>query len=320
VGNVLLGVYTLADLEDMYKISDMTELSPEDDTVGGGILLDVRDNQMQNRASTAFLAAIKKRKLLGFTLNALGLFQFDLSKSLQWFTDIDKAMHLLMPLCHVLEGPPGRMSEEAARCLTNTESTSRALVFERQAGTGGFRTGYHKGSHVTGDHKVFLRLIPYRLFALLFALIRVVRPLELLVLSDFYVPEHKRKETFDAYSQNIFASMGKGWNATKMGSVLKRFFTTGLDVTMGVRLFRHFAVGVQRHFPKTNYGIYNTAPDERRLAYIADLMAGHSTKVAEQYYAREESVIVGAIQKADCIRICQDWHTLHGFSTHRKEA
>ncbi len=197
---VLLGVYTLTDLEVMYNISNLKELSPEDDVVGNGILLDIRDGKLYNQASTTFFAALKKKRLLGITVDERGLVQFDFRESMQWLNDIDKAIHLLMPMCHVLEGPPGRMTEEAAARLTNTEETSRGLVFEKQAKTGGFRSGYHKGMHVTGDQKDILRLVPYRVFALLYTLIRIVRPIELLVLQDFCVPEPKRQETFNAYT------------------------------------------------------------------------------------------------------------------------
>jgi hypothetical protein len=317
---VLLGVYTLAELENMYNISHLEELSPPDDNeIGNGILLDVRKNTLRNEASIRFFAALKKKGLLGIAIDERGLVQFNLQEGLQWLSDIDKAMHSLMPLCHVLEGPPGRMTEEAAIRLTNTEESSRGLVFEKLAGTGGFRSGYHKNAHVTGDHKDILRLVPYRLFVLLYTLIRVVRPLELQVLFDLQIPAQKRQKVYDDYSQSIFASMGKGWDERQMSEALERFFKTGLDIKMGVQIFRHFAVAVQRHFRQTNYGIYETAPDERRLALIADLMAGHTTKVAEQYYARESSVVVGIISKSDYVRLCQDWHALHGFSTGHDE-
>jgi hypothetical protein len=253
-------------------------------------------------------------------VNERGLVQFDFKESLQWLNDNDEAMHLLMPHCHVLEGPPGRMTEEAALHLTNTETTSRGLVFERQAETGGFSSGYHKGMHMTSDQKDILRLVPYCVFALLYMLIRIVRPVELLVLHDFCIQEPKRQETFDAYTQSIYASMGKGWDAIKMSAVLERFFKMGLGVKMGVRLFCHFAIAVQQHFHQTNYSIYDTHPDEWRLAIVADLMAGHTTRVAEQNYARENSVVVGMISKSDYIRVCQDWHTLHEFSTRYDEA
>jgi len=315
VQEVLFGVYTLADLEGLYNISNLKELSPEDDVVGNGILLDVRNGMLQNPASTAFFLSLQRRHLLGISVTKQGSVQFGLKECLQWLNNIDKAVSLLMPLCHVLSGPPGRMTEQAALRATNTESTTRALVFEQQAGTGGFRSGYHKGAHITGNHKDILRLVPYRVWVLLYTLIRIVRPLELLVLSDFCVPQHKRQETFDAYSQCIFTSMGKGWDERRMSVALERFFKMGLDVKVGVRLFRHFAVAIQRHFRQTNYGIYDTEPDERRLALIADLMAGHTTTVAEQHYARESSVVVGQISKSDYIRICQDWHALHGLST-----
>jgi hypothetical protein len=114
----------------------------------------------------------------------------------------------------------------------------------------------------------------------------------------------------------IFASMGRGWDDNMMRKALEKFFEKGLGVQMGVRVFRHFAVAVQREFPQTNYGIYKTTgqSDERRLAILADFMAGHTTQI-EQHYARTASVVVGNITKTDFIRICQDWHTLHGFST-----
>jgi hypothetical protein len=131
-------------------------------------------------------------------------------------------------------------------------------VFEKQAGTGGFRSGYQKDSHITGDHKHILCLVPYVVFWLLYILIRVLRPIELLVIQDIYISADKQQQTFDAYSQQIFASMGRGWDDNMMRKALEKFFEKGLGVQMGVRVFRHFAVAVQRDFPQTNYGIYKT--------------------------------------------------------------
>lgn len=125
-------------------------------------------------ASTAFFLSLQKKQLLGISVSNQGSVQFGLKESLQWLNDIDKSVSLLMPLCHVLDGPPGKMTEQAALHVTNTELTTRAVVFERQAGTGGLRSGYHKGAHITGDHKDILRLLPYRVWVLLYILIRIV--------------------------------------------------------------------------------------------------------------------------------------------------
>jgi hypothetical protein len=171
------------------------------------------------------------------------------------------------------------------------------------------------------DYKHILRLIPYRVFTLLFTLIRIVRPIELLVHYDFLVREDKRQQTYDAYTQNIFASMGRGLDVNRMSSALRLFFQRGLGKKIGVQLYRHFAIAIQRHFPTTNYGIYSTDnKNEERLALMADMMAGHTTQVAEQHYARTEGVTVGLIRKADYMRVqCKDWHFLHGISTGYEE-
>src|SRR5258708_666697 len=101
---VLLGVYTLAELENMYNISHLEELLPPDDNeIGNGILLDVRKNTLRNEASIRLFAALKKKGLLGIAIDERGLVQFNLQEGLQWLSDIDKAMHRLMPLCHVLD-------------------------------------------------------------------------------------------------------------------------------------------------------------------------------------------------------------------------
>ncbi|KAF8870599.1 hypothetical protein BD779DRAFT_1680942 [Infundibulicybe gibba] len=313
---VLLGLFTMGDLEAEFRISRLKELSPEDEVFGKGILLDGTSKGFDNPQSTTLFTRMLINGVLGLRLDERGdSFSMDIAACLIWLSDINKAMEHLMPLCHVLEGPPGRMTEESLIPLTNTIETSRGVVFEASEGTGGFRSGYHKGSHITGDHKDILRLIPYRIFALLYALIRLVRPIELMVLFEFVIKSEKRQATTNAYRERVFVSNGHAWDPTRMSKAIERFFEKGMGVKMGVRLFRHFAIAVQRHFPSTNYGLYETNKDERRLALVADLMAGHTTKVAEKHYARTESVVIGLVTRLDYIRICKDWHHLHGFST-----
>src|SRR6266545_8424377 len=80
VQEVLFGVYTLANLEGLYDISNLKELSPEDDVVGNGIFLDIQNSMLQNPASTAFLISLQKRHLLGISITKQGLVQFGLKR------------------------------------------------------------------------------------------------------------------------------------------------------------------------------------------------------------------------------------------------
>jgi hypothetical protein len=197
------------------------------------------------------------------------------------------------------------MTEQSLHTPINTLNSSRNFIFENGEHTGGFRSGYHKGSFSTGKHKEILRLLPYRVFRLLYILNRIVRPIELAALFDLLIQPENRQATVDTYRERMN---------------LQRFMQHGMGVKMGARPYRHFAIAIQRHYPATNYGRYETDSKAQLYAIAADLMAGHTPEVAEMHYARlGNNVLTGSTLRAAYIRVCKDWHAFLGFSTERDD-
>jgi hypothetical protein len=314
--HILLGLYKLHELDNICNISKLKDLSRAEDVLGNGLLLDLRDGSFDNPESIQFFLTVLQHAKLGIKQDTTGAIKFGKVPGVKWISDINKALTETQALCHITQGPGvGRMTEEALQTPINTLNSSRNFVFENGEGTGGFRSGYHKGSFTTGQHKEVLRLLPYRVFRLLFVLVRIVRPIELAVLLDLLIVPENRQNAVDAYRERIWASYGRAWTPIRLSENLQQFMQRGMGVKMGARLYRHFAIAVQRHYPSTNYGRYKTDSEKSINAFAADLMAGHIPIVAEMHYARKESVLTSEVLKTAYIRVCKDWHIFLGFST-----
>jgi hypothetical protein len=317
--SVLLGTFTLAEIEEKFKISSLKDPSGDEDVLGNGVLFDARNNTLDNPESTEVFYEMFRKKCLGMMCDSDNNLHFDQKTSMVWVTDIHKALSVIQPLCHITQGPgPGRMSEECIHSPTNSINCPRNFTFDEQEGTGAFRSGYNKTSFVTDDQKVIFRLLPYTIFRLLYTLIRLIRPIEFTVLLDFVATTPEDRQSFvNAYKERIWASWGQPWTAIDLSRNLQEFMNEGIGSKIGARSYRHLAIAMQRHFPTTSYDRYNTERDieNRTLARAADLMAGHSVGVAEMNYARRPDGATSAITKAHFIRVSKDWHVLLGLST-----
>jgi hypothetical protein len=319
--HVLLGLFKVHELDNACKISKLQDLTQAEDVLGNGILLDLRNKRFDNPESAQLFLKMLQSGKLDMKQRATGSIKFDKLLGLKWISNIDKALTETQSLCHTTQGPGvGRMTEQALQTPINTLNSSRNVIFENGERTGGFRSGYHKGSFTTGQHKEILRLLPYRVFRLLYILNRIIRPIELAALFDLLIPPENRQATVDAYRERIWASYGRAWTPHRLSENLQRFMQRGMDVKMGARLYRHFAIAVQRHYPATNYGRYETNSEAQIYAKAADLMAGHSPEVAEMHYARiGNNVLTSSTLRAAYIRVCKDWHEFLGLFTQRDD-
>lgn len=319
--HVLLDLFKIHELDDICNISKLRDLSQAEDVLGNGILLDLRNSRFDNPQSAQLFLKMLQSGKLDIKLDTAGSIKFGKLAGLKWISDIDRALSETQSLCHTTQGPGvGRMTEQALQTPINTLNGSRNVIFENGEGTGAFRTGYHKGSFTTGQHKEILRLLPYRVFRLLYVLTRIVRPIELTALFNLLIPPDNRQATVEAYRERIWASYGRAWSPPLLSENLQRFMQRGMGVKMSARPYRHFAIAVQRHYSATNYGRYETDSKAQLFAMAADLMAGHTSEVAEMHYARtDNNVLNSSTLKAAYIRVCKDWHTFLGFSTSRDD-
>ena len=97
---------------------------------------------------------------------------------------------MLQPLAYVTQGIPGRGTEESFFSPTNTKTTRRHVFFEPTVGTGGFSTNYDKGVNIIGTFKHIFRILPFWIFLVLYVLIRLIQPIELSVLFNYFVEAH----------------------------------------------------------------------------------------------------------------------------------
>lgn len=316
--NVLLNTMTVENLDESCKLSHIRDLSQKQDILHNGILLDLQDGSFDNPESgLLFLEFLKQGKLATQTDGSESL-RFDGGEGTKWLLNIDAALTAVQALCHVTQGPGvGQMTEQALQSPINTRNTSRNFVIENGTRTGAFRTGYDKGSSNTGHHKEILRLLPYRVFRLLWILIRAVRPIEFAVLCALFIQPNQQRLSVDVYREWIWASWGRAWTPIRLSNNLQKFMKEGMGIKMGARIYRHFAIAVQRHYPQINYSRYKTEKEEKMevLALASDLMAGHTSDVADQNYTRIRSVLSTPKLVEAYVQVCQDWHAFLGFST-----
>lgn len=321
---VLMGAYTMSQVEEVFGVSRMREPRPEEEVVGKGILIDVATcASMDNEDSEQLVNRLFELKCLGLeqmqqgsetTVLAFG----DQEKALEWLMAIERAMEKVMVLCHILQGPPGRMTEESLQPLTNTENVRRSVVFEAEEGTGAFLSGYHKGSAISGLHRNVYRLLPYRVFRLLFVLVRLVRPLEMLALTDHVlVGQDAKKKMYRDYENHVFVSYGKVWTSTRLSRAIRRVFEEGMDVKgMNGSTYRHFAIAVSRKYLyELTRRDLERREAEQRDARVADVMVGHTLEVSDMNYSRTNNLPISSLVREDCIRVCKLWHQVHGVKT-----
>ncbi|KJA14729.1 hypothetical protein HYPSUDRAFT_59206 [Hypholoma sublateritium FD-334 SS-4] len=295
--NILLGLFTLQELDKCCNLSELKDLSSrdnEEDVPGNGILLDIRDGNFDNEDSDQFFHKLLQHRKLDIKQDASGNLVFGRTTGMNWISDIDKALGDVQFLCHATQGP--------------------GVDQER---TGGFRTGYHKGAFITGQHKEILRLLPYRVYRLLWILVRVIRPIELVVLFDLLIKHENRQAVILAYRQRIWVSYGRAWSPAQLSDNLKFCMERGMGAKMGARIYRHFSIAIQQHYPETNYGRFETTAAEQARFHsaVVDLMAGHIPDVADMNYARVQDILTKPGLKAAFVRVLKDWHKFLGFST-----
>jgi hypothetical protein len=216
----------------------------------------------------------------------------------KWLGNIHYGTSRLQAAAHITQGAPGRMTEEAKSQLANTEVGRRHLVILQALNTLALWSNYSKTTKVTGAFKEVLRVYPHRIARLIFILIRIVRPIEVL-----YLLKHRHAQVTEelelvatAYKSKLWASFGTPFTPHVMCENLADFLMSEdgensppFPFHFGVRMYREFATAVQRRH------IQMPAKYSRVVAQqgtqVGDLQAGRSTETSLQNYAVEQSVI-----------------------------
>ncbi|KAG6855693.1 hypothetical protein H0H87_012002 [Tephrocybe sp. NHM501043] len=310
--NLLFGLFKIADFdESLSRISDTGDQL----TVGYGILADADATlpTIDTADSARFYNKIIGSGSLGFEAHKQGC---DPERYALWMASIHSAVGEIFALCHVTQGLPGRATEEAGFLTVNQQAMPRHLIYDEEHQAGGFHTNYNKDTHITGRYKHILRLLPYRVFRVLIILLRVIRPVELTFLLSGGATPAEMQAGAIAYQTRVFASAYKAWMAPQFSDALERFFASGLPIPMKVRLYRHVAIAFQRRFMSYSNSNKDKSDDSGGLALAADLMAGHSPKVAEDHYARLQGTgNTPSSLREKYAKVSLDWHAMLGFQT-----
>lgn len=317
--NVLMSVLSLEEINSLYDLPNL----PATTVLGQGIFFDATNTTFDNPESIAFLGKLLSAKKLGahvqIGLNNLPKIVFDKELAIKWVIDIHRVWMIVQPLAYILQGPGGRLTEECAYSPINNEIGPANIIAVPGKGTGGFYSRYHKSLSVTGQFKHIIRLVPYQVFQLLYILIRIIRPIELVVLYDYIIPFDQQQATTNAYKDHVFASYGRAWTPEFSSAALLAFTRKSeMGFSMGVREFRHFSIAVQRQ--KLNYKGASYNPNATKMSAAADAMAAHTPAVAEYHYARLEGAIGTASQDELFMQVSCDWHqVVYGVPTSKSD-
>lgn len=309
---VLLGISleeigVSCELHDDWDDGDLT-------TPGHGPFLSTENRTLDNTDSNKLMRALIKVGERGPVRKVRGHMEWDKTKSNRWLMGNSMALQRTYCLVHSTSGISGRASEEAPIQWTNEEYGSPSNIRIRKR-TIAIDTSYHKGTLFTGLYKNILRLLPYRLARILFILLRVVRPIELIPILRFWVPVSANNAHSDAvmklYRTRVFVSWGKAWEANYLSSVLKAWFNKGLDIPMGIRMYRHFATALQRKYIRY---IQHHEPEDIQAA--ADAQAGRTVKTSNAHYAVEKKSENPTKRIRDFELVSAYWHEMCGLETY----
>ena len=302
----------MEEVEAKFKIRDIQDDGNEE-KVGYGIIADASQVGLDNLESGLFFEDAFNHGCLGLTRNTAGDLTFSRADALQWLSEIDRAMMVIFALCHITT-ISGRGTEAAALRPTNSHAGRRNIVFDPIAKTGAFDTDYHKGQRITGKPKHLHRHVPWEVFRLLYVMIRLIRPLELWIACGTIVLKPAQElKIQDAYANHVWASFGVPWDTDKMSKSLGLFFKDLTKANIGLQLYRHLGIALQRQF--INFGSQKT-PEAVALEETMHRLSGHEKDLADDHYARQVPLGTGSADERERSRIVSGmWHTVLGFPT-----
>lgn len=246
----------------------------------------------------ALLQAILEDPESGFLVNN----QLSIPKAHAFLQEANEIAMQLGLVMHTTNGPPPRGTECSGLRLRNGEQ-KRGLYYLHQAMIGVLE--YSKTSNNVGVDKH----IPFQLHCsvsdLMLRYLFVIRPMEVHLAKRLFAPQEAA-----LYSEYFLLKKNKRVDSDKFSKALANFTGTYFGVRMGVKDYRHFAVGVSREFI---HPAYNPFEDEEND--IGDLQAGHSSAIAKHHYARlinSEDWKNTAVLRNHC-DYSRKWHVVCGL-------
>lgn len=285
------------------------------DKIGYSSLLPLSEGLANGDSDKLLETLLKQKKLI--SLDSKGNINWDSHIAPLWQMNIHQAMLCLSSLCHILQGAPGRASEEVKSQLCNTVEGGRRHVFvDEETQTLSIFSNYSKGTRLTSLHKEILRIIPYEVAQVMFIVVRMIRPMELLYISMTLGQNEILQNIQATYCNSLWASMRVRLSADDHSYALQMFFKgKGRDgkplftYHMGVRKYRHLATAIQRKF----------FPAQRKLAIAltatGDAQAGRGNEVSQQHYAIDQATIGDQQLLTEYRQYSKEWHSFWEFAT-----
>ncbi|RXW19830.1 hypothetical protein EST38_g6025 [Candolleomyces aberdarensis] len=285
--------HTLADLGIECDFSELKDAG-DVDTPGYSCLLP-KDGLSNPDSKRFMLKLVQQKNLVSPDRSGGGNLVWDSEKGWPWTGRIREATVRLYALTHILQGSPGRSTEENLMQIANTMAGRRHLFAENEIGTLAIFSDYWKGAKAQGRFKEILRVLPYRISRLLFILIRIVRPVERLFIVKSKLAT-ERGQIDGIYRSKLWSSGGLEIDARVLGDAVSAFFKR-LDRNekkpfgwiSGLRPYRHLTVAIQRR--RLSGGGRYTKDAEKEGVDVGDLQAGRSTGMSIQNYAVLKSFI-----------------------------
>lgn len=305
---VMFGLYTMEEAEQIFNIKNIEDTGDET-TPGYGVIANTAHPLMRTHQSDLFFQRLYEEKKLGIAPRTGGGFDVIPWEGVQWLAAIHTAFGMLVPACHIL-CIAGRGTEWVTISPTNNSDGPKGVVYDPGAKTGAFNAAYHKGLNIQGVLKHNRRYIPYEIFRLLYLLLRVVRPTELIVLFNTIIPAARKPDTFKAYHNHVFALLGKAWRSTDITRSLKGWFKNVVDIPMGLHDYRHLVIAIQRKYMR--FRIQAPSPLEEKT----NGLRGHKKVVGDSHYAR--ATFLGSCSMEDrdlALEAGTEYHRVMGFAT-----
>lgn len=241
--------------------------------------------------------------------------RWDVDKVENWITEVERAWNLLYPLIHILSGPPPRGTEEASFTMRNLVGGRRHIFMADYEGQRllTIRSDYHKGLRTTSLVKEIWRVLPYRLARVLYILLHLVRPIEMVLACDYLMKKPKIKAAAAEYTSGLYVHRGKRWDSGRMSDSLKFFFLKNFKCEIGLKAYRHLGIFVQRRELNRLH-----VKGKKTLMVMAEVMTGHTETTGDMVYARTQgtgTVVYGL--RDTHIQTCLVLHKIWGVESAR---
>ncbi|KAG6908067.1 hypothetical protein DXG01_006256 [Tephrocybe rancida] len=174
---------------------------------------------------------------------------------------------------------------------------------------------------LTGRFKEILRIYPYPVARLLYILLRLVRPLEVLYTSTCHFGGSKK--VGNIYATSLWAGMGAPMGQQLLRDQIPALFEQEgedgktLPFKLNFRQYRHLATAIQRKHLPDHPPKYTEAVEKQR-ASTGDEQAGRSTNVSRAIYAVEQIGVPGdPFAVEHYINFSMAWHRFWDLETKR---